>query len=184
MQASSSSNTAPADIGRLEAFCATLAALVQANRALLAGAGGIPTTTSVSARTAELSSKGNGKRKRRGSHSKTPKTRKTRTLKDLVRVCKELGDTSDKSQLLDRWKTVRKCAHHVRLRYITHELVLELEQLCTDLKTQGGASSKVRDLARERYWEADSPLTGKGTLKSFHLRRYWICAYCYDQKTN
>jgi len=183
MQASSSTNV-PSGTGRLEAFSASLSALIQANRARLASAGGIPTTTSVSAQTAELSSKGNGKRKRRDSHSKTPKTRKTRTLKDLVRVCKELGDTSDKSQLLDRWKTARKCAHHVRLRYITHDLVLELEQLCTDLKTQGGASGKVRDLARERYWEADSPLTSKGMLKSFHLLRYWICAYCYDQKTH
>jgi len=183
MQASSSTN-APSGTGRLEAYSATLSALVQANRARLAGAGGITTTTSVSAQTPELSSKGNSKRKRRDFESKTPKMRRTRTLKDLVRICKELGDTSDKSQLLDRWKTARKYAHHVRLRYITHELVLELEQLCTDLKTQGGASGKVRDLARERYWEADSPLTGKGTLKSFHLRRYWICAYCYDQKTN
>jgi hypothetical protein len=104
------------------------------------------------------------------------KTRKKRTLKDLVRACGKLGDMSDKSQLLAQWKLERKDiewkAHpaNVRLRKMIHELVLKLEQLDRDLQTQGGASGKVRDVARERYWEADAPLTSMGMSELLQLR--------------
>jgi hypothetical protein len=81
--------------------------------------------------------------KGRGPSEQTHKTRKKRTLKDLVRACEKLGDTSDKSQLLSQWKFERKNiewkAHpaNVRLRKMIHELVLKLEQLDRDLQTQG-----------------------------------------------
>ena len=190
MQASSSRN-APSGTGRLEAYSAALSALELANRARLVGAGDIPTTVpapaeiagsasttptgSVPAQAAEWSSRHNGQGKGRDSHSQTPRVRKKRTLKDLVRVCGELGHTSDKSHLLAKWKSHRKdqawkeLPSTVRLRNMIHELVLKLEQFSRELKTIGGASGKVRNVARERYWEANSPLTNPGMLGGMHL---------------
>jgi len=190
MQASSSRN-APSGIGRLEAYSAALLEFEQTNRARLVGVGRITTTASapaqiaesssttptgsVSAQATEWSSKNNGKGKGRDSKSRAPRVRKKRTLKDLVRVCEELGDTSDKSHLLAEWKSLRKdqawkeLPPIVRLRNMIHRLVLKLEQFSRELETEGGASGKVRNVARERYWEADSPLTNPGMLNGMHL---------------
>ncbi|CAN9242659.1 unnamed protein product [Alternaria alternata] len=51
--------------------------------------------------------------------------------------------------------------------------VIKLENLSRELHNQGGASGKVRDVARERFWEA-SPLTRvENTLKKETLVPRW-----------
>ncbi|KAG9193406.1 hypothetical protein G6011_03441 [Alternaria panax] len=112
------------------------------------------------------------------SRKEAKKKRERRTLEDLVCVCKELGDKSDKSGILARWKNYRqypewRVSLDLRLRDMIHEVVIKLEKLSRDLQTQGDASGKVRDVVRERYWEA-SPLTSlESTLKEEIFAPKW-----------
>ncbi len=129
------------------------------------------------------------KSKRRDPQGQKNKKRKKRTLNDLVRVCEGFGDTSDKSELLARWNSCRKKESgfqsrptNIRLRKMIHDFVLKLEQLSKDLKAQGGASGKVRDVARERYWEADSPLTSLGKFETSQHRHCWsLCLFVFAE---
>ncbi|CAN9135370.1 unnamed protein product [Alternaria alternata] len=120
----------------------------------------------------------------RESSGKMRKKRKRRTLKHLVRMCEKFGDNSDKSGILARW---RKCLKDPRWQYavdaglldtsrmedMIQQHVIKLENLSRELHNQGGASGKVRDVARERFWEA-SPLTRvENTLKKETLVPRW-----------
>lgn len=116
----------------------------------------------------------------RESSGKMRKKRKRRTLKHLVRMCEKFGDNSDKSGILARW---RKCLKDPRWQYavdaglldtsrmedMIQQHVIKLENLSRELHNQGGASGKVRDVARERFWEA-SPLTRVGKFEILQLR--------------
>lgn len=100
------------------------------------------------------------KHKKRDPSGKTNKKRKKRTLKDLVRICEELGDKSDKSELLARWKYYRmdpnwKAFTDAHIKPTIHHLVIKLENLLRDFQTEGGASGKVamlyeNDIGRHR----------------------------------
>ncbi|CAI9628607.1 hypothetical protein GT037_001984 [Alternaria burnsii] len=120
----------------------------------------------------------------RESSEQTKKKGKRRTLKHLVRMCEEFGDNSDKSGILARW---RKCLRDPKWHYAVdarlldrtrmedsiQQLVIKLENLYREIHNQGGASGKVRDVARERFWEA-SPLTRvENTLKKEALVPRW-----------
>jgi hypothetical protein len=113
--------------------------------------------------------------KGRDHSEQTHKTRKKRTLKDLVRACEKLGDMSDKSQLLAQWKLERKNvewkAHpaNVRLRKMIHELVLKLEQLDRDLQTQG-TKLAVRTACETSTDFVSLPLQEEPLVKSEMLR--------------
>jgi hypothetical protein len=116
---------------------------------------------------ATLAAQRRKERKQKARVQSRPKERKNRNFKDLVAICKELGDTSDKSALLAAWKQRReqdedwsRTPHIIRLRKMIHDLVLRLEAHVQSLQSQKG---KTRDIARERYWEA-SPLTSKRKL--------------------
>jgi hypothetical protein len=136
---------------------------------------------------ASLPSAKQNTREDRDPGEKMNKKRKKRTLKDLVRICEELGDRSDKSKLLTRWKNYRKdpdwkALTNGHIKNTIHELVIKLENFYKDLQTGGEASGKGRDVIRERYWES-SPLTTPSKFATLSSKSFRVFTYPAVQTT-